>query len=407
MDPRLSALVLAMLAGLVALVPSGAAGAPVLSATPSDVYLSPDGDGAADTARVPYRLKKQATVRIEVRRSDEVVRRLVRPQQAPGDHVFHWAGRGDDGSVVADGYYTIDVLAKRGTTELAHWVVSTIVDTDGDNGELLTSRPTVYPDATVVDDRVLLTYLREGWNADQDAYPGVDNGYYDRIPLRLRMSVVSARDELVWQSRRTIDGMSARFSWDGRERDGTVVRAGRYTARLVVTDAAGNVTSDEQDLRVSHRQLVPETLRVNLSPASTQRTGRVSSPFCLGCGDYCSPVDSSRFPNGLSFASCWSNWSYARFGLPLPFAAAPADTFRVTVTGGPPSPGGTGTGRLDGIVMGPGDATITTPWTAVDLGHYPYLPEQALAATWEFSSSAPDYDLASFTVEYQHYVEAS
>ena len=407
MTPRLGALVLALLAGLVTLVPGGATGASAPSTTPDSVYLSPDGDGTADSARVPYRLKKQATVRIEVRRYDEVVRRLVLPQQAAGTHLFRWDGRGDNGFVLPDGYYAIDIKAKRGARELARWVVSAIVDTDGDEGELLTSRPTVYPDATVVHDSVLLTYLREYWDATEDAYPGEDNGFSDRIPLRLRLRIVSARGKVVWADKGKIEGVSARFTWDGRRSDGRVVAAGRYTALLLATDAAGNETSFEQTLRVSHRQLVAQHLTVDLKPADTQRASFPSPPGCNGCGEYCSPVDSTRFPGGLSFTRCWSNWSYAGFGLPLPFAAAPTDTYRVTVSGGPPTAGGTGTANIGGIMMGPGDATVTTSWRAVDLGHSPYLPEQDIAATWQFSSSAPDYDLASFTVEYQHYVEAS
>ena len=94
-----------------------------------------------------------------------------------------------------------DLKAKRGATEVDRWVVTAIVDTDGDHGQLLTSRPTVYPDATVVDDSVLLTYLREHWEATEDAYPGEDNGFSDRIPLRLLMSIVSSRGRLVWAER--------------------------------------------------------------------------------------------------------------------------------------------------------------------------------------------------------------
>ena len=79
-----------------------------------------------------------------------------------------------------------------------------------------------------------------------------------------------------------------------------------------------------------------------------EQTGSVSPPGCNGCGEGCSPVDSDRFPGGLSFRDCqgygYDAPTYARFALPLPFAAAPADTYRVTATGGPPTVGGTGAG---------------------------------------------------------------
>jgi hypothetical protein len=152
-------------------------------------------------------------------------------------------------------------------------------------------------------------------------------------------------------------------------------------------------------------------LTVHLDPATTARTsGGVSPPGCNGCGEGCSPVDSDRFPGGLSFRDCpgygYDAATSASFGLPLPFAAAPVDTYRVTATGGPPVVGGTGTGRLGSVTMGPGDATVTTGWAPVDLSRAPFVPDQDIAAEWGFSTTQ-DYDLASFTVEYQHYVEVS
>jgi hypothetical protein len=405
------ALVTCLVAGLVSLVSTDttATAAPAPK-PPNHVYLSPDGDGVADTVRIPYPVEKPAGVRILVRSAvnAEVVRRVVRSHQQPGQHHWRWDGRDGAGFVVADGSYLIDIRVKRGTN-VHRWGTQALVDTDGDQGTLLTSRPAVYPDATVVDDSVLLTYLREGWNPTEDAYPGED--YFGaRIPLRLRMSVVSARGKVVWQAARRLGGMSSRFVWDGRRSDGKVVAAGRYDARLLVTDAAGNVTSYAQPIGVSHRQLVAETLTVHLDPATTEQTGSVSPPGCNGCGEGCSPVDSDRFPGGLSFRDCqgygYDAPTYARFALPLPFAAAPADTYRVTATGGPPTVGGTGAGHLSGLTMGPGDASVTTGWGSVDLSHYPYLPDQDLAATWFFTTTQ-DYDLASFTVEYQHYVEVS
>ena len=405
MKPRPGLVVACLVVGLLVMLPQTASSAVPTDVTPNNVYLSPDGDGVADSARIPYRLDKGAGVRIRVYAgSGDVVRQVLRPHQEAGDHAWRWDARDAAGSVVTDGSYRIEIRVTRGSRVRSDYV-NAIVDVDGDHGRLLTSRPTVYPMAEAVDDTLLLTYLREGWNPTEDAFPGEDNGFAGRIPLRLRARLVSSRGTVVWQAARRLAGMSSRITWDGRTTAGKAVAAGRYDARVKVTDAAGNATAFVQEVRVSHRQLRAETLTVHLDPSATARTSGVSPPGCNGCGDYCSPVDSSRFPGGLSFATCWSNWSYARFGLPLPFAAAPADTYRVTVTGGPPVAGGAGTGRLDGIDMGPGDATVTTRWKAVDLGHHPYLPEQDLAATWEFSAT-PEYDLASFTVEYRHYVEA-
>ena len=63
---------------------------------------------------------------------------------------------------------------------------------------------------------------------------------------------------------------------------------------------------------------------------------------------------------------------------------------------------------LDGVTLGPGDATATTPWTKVDLTHYAYLPDAEQPVRWGFSTTdGNDYDVATFTVEYRHYVPAS
>ena len=83
---------------------------------------------------------------------------------------------------------------------------------------------------------------------------------------------------------------------------------------------------------------------------------------------------------------------------------APVDAFRVTATGGPTTPGDSDIAHFDGLVLGPGDAAATTPWQAVDLDSYPYLPEAERPITWAVSTSEEnDYDVASFTVEYRYY----
>ena len=120
-------------------------------------------------------------------------------------------------------------------------------------------------------------------------------------------------------------------------------------------------------------------------------------------------MPSERFPGGLSFRQPCSNgtldWPTVRFfGASPPLTPAPTDSFRVTATGGPTTPGGSDWGTLYGVVMGPGDATVSTPWRPVDLTHHPYLPDATQPVNWSFSTSQNNnYDLASFTVEYRYY----
>jgi hypothetical protein len=138
--------------------------------------------------------------------------------------------------------------------------------------------------------------------------------------------------------------------------------------------------------------------------------GPVYDPACNGCGEVCGPVPSDRYPGGLSFRQpCDFGYAAVRsFGATPPMVPAPVDSFRITAMGGPTTPGATDTASFDGVVMGPGDVTASTPWTSVDLIHYPFVPDGTQPVTWGFSTtSGNSYDVASFTVEYRHYLPIS
>lgn len=125
---------------------------------------------------------------------------------------------------------------------------------------------------------------------------------------------------------------------------------------------------------------------------------------CNGCGETCSPVASERFAGGLSFRPCPYSVTVGYYGSDVPFPEAPVDTYRVTATGGPTTPGGTDQGRLMGVLTNPGDASTTTSWMPVRLTSYPFLPVQNRPVTWTFATFAPNsYDVDAFTVEYRHY----
>jgi hypothetical protein len=138
---------------------------------------------------------------------------------------------------------------------------------------------------------------------------------------------------------------------------------------------------------------------------------------CNGCADYCAPVSSTRFPGGLSFRPCESPYffdtrSYFAAYAPV-LVPAPVDRFRVTSTGGPATPGGTDVGRLvvaeKTLTPTPaGDGSATSPWSRVSLDRYPYLPEAGTPVFWSFGAGDPNaYDVASFTIDYRHYVPAN
>jgi hypothetical protein len=102
------------------------------------------------------------------------------------------------------------------------------------------------------------------------------------------------------------------------------------------------------------------------------------------------------------------------------------DSYRITATGGPTTPGAPDVGTLTdawsngyvtavGLTMGPGDATVSTQWQPVALTSYPFVPRGNQPVTWRFStfgcpsclpppSEENSYDLASMTVEYRYYL---
>ena len=393
------------------------AAVPLLIKEQGVVYLSPNGDGRADKARVAFRLTEPATVKVRVHTwapRHRVLGPVVKRFDA-GRHVWRWNGRNDNGQPMPDGRYIISLTARQpdGTSGIQ---IHALMDRDGNHGVLRTSRPTVYPTASIVEDRVQFLYLREGWNPADAADPhGMAAVYGPRMPLRLRISVTDAAGQRVWrQSRR--GGVTTAFSWDGRTSSGAVAPAGAYTARLRVTDGALNRTSYRVSVEVSHEQLQLDTWTTTLDAAAATVFNRPTPAGCNGCGYACGPMESHRFPGGLNFRECVSfSASGADFAIPVPFAAAPVDTYRVTATGGPPTDGGTGSGTLSGQMMGPGDATVTTPWFDVHPEAYPYVLDQDLAATWSFSTTSSEvdpgtttsYDLASFTVEYRRYLPAA
>ena len=121
-------------------------------------------------------------------------------------------------------------------------------------------------------------------------------------------------------------------------------------------------------------------------------------------------MPSQRFLGGLSFPPCslgngFGPPTYASFAVRPDIVAAPVDSYRVSVSGGPTIPGGADVGELDGRVVGPGDVTSTGEWSPLDLHDYPFLPSGKAVLPWTFGTEdSNSYDVANFTVEYRHYV---
>jgi hypothetical protein len=399
-------LLVALLAGLFVAVPVAEA-APrqveLLELVHHDRYFSPNGDGRSDRARVVFRLDRRAFVSVLVRdRQGKAVRRAALGVREARRHVWRWDGRSSSGRVLPDGYYRV-ILKASGGDRTSRVSTSVIAVTAPDTGRLVLSRSTVYPAATAVVDRLAAAYVRAGDSEDERLYAG----YYGDRPIRLtaRFVLVDADGDTVLH--RTSTKYRPALSWTARDARDRPIEPGTYTLRVKITDEAGNARFVRRAVVVSAAQLVEKLWTATIPAASVEQgAGPVYDPSCLGCGEVCGPVPSGRFPGGLSFRQpCTFGYAAVRYFVASPpVVPAPVDAFRVTATGGPTTPGDTDVARFDGLVLGPGDAAVATPWQDVDLDSYPYLPEAQHPITWAVSTSEEnDYDIASFTLEYRYY----
>lgn len=400
----------ALLLGLLVTVPTpGAlaahAGA-LVKLIAHDKFFSPNGDGVSDRFRVGFRLDHRAYVSVLVRARDgDVVKRESLGVLAAGRHMWRWNGRSSAGHLQPDGPYHAVVRA-RGDGRTGRVGASAKAVSKPDAGRLVLSRPVVYPAATAVVDSLAVAYVREGDSEEERLY----GYYYGDRPIRLstRLRITGPDGERVFDA--VHSGYRQRFSWTARDGNDHALPSGDYRLRVKVTDEAGNSRIIRRTVAVSSEQLIEQIWTSTIPAASAESgPGPVYDPACNGCGEVCGPVASQRFPGGLSFLQpCSFGYAAVRhFGAAPPVTPAPVDAFRVTATGGPTTPGDTDIARFDELTVGPGDVSVTTSWEPVDLAHYPYLPDAQKPVTWSVSTSEEnDYDIATFTVEYRHYVPA-
>lgn len=123
---------------------------------------------------------------------------------------------------------------------------------------------------------------------------------------------------------------------------------------------------------------------------------------CNGCSDFCGPVNSDRFLDGLTFRPCTLPYQFGaigHFSTDVPFAAAPADSYRITAVGGPTTPGAPDEAQVGDARLGPEDASATTAWQGVDLSGDPFLPTRTQPVIWSVGAERTNsYDVAAFTV---------
>jgi flagellar hook assembly protein FlgD len=103
---------------------------PQIAAEASPSIISPNGDQTQDSTSFSYTLNEDATVTLEVfNEANQRVQTVVNQQfQTRGQHVIIWNGQNDQGRVVADGRYRLQVTAK-GTMRAANHGATVVVDT--------------------------------------------------------------------------------------------------------------------------------------------------------------------------------------------------------------------------------------------------------------------------------------
>ena len=372
----------------------------LITVGPGRVLFSPNRDGRRDTARRTFSLTRPARVVVRVVGKGRLVRGPVRlGALRAGRHAWRWNGRGNDGRVVDDGGYTMVLDARRGE-RTSRVTARARVDTTLERGSLVSTRPAVYPTATQVSDHLELAYLQPDWDEAAELFlPSV---------FRTVLVITNARGNVV--RRRTVSNADTPvFDWFAARNDGSPLPAGRYVVRVLVFDPAGNRQVFARPVTVSHEQLVEEAWTGPTSPAGEVATYQ---PYYGGCNDCaaCAPVASERFDGGLSFRECdFENADTAGFfASDVPFDEAPIDRFRITSMGGPTEPGSSDTGNLNGTPTAVGDSSTTSGWQPVRLTTYPHLPSRDRPVSWTFGTSHDEsYDVATFAVEYRHWVPAS
>lgn len=89
---------------------------PIITAFRSTQLVSPNGDGARETAQISIRVRQPLRLTLEVRDSDDVIRRLIDDEpKGRGWIQERWDGRDAAGQRVADGDYSLRLRAESGS----------------------------------------------------------------------------------------------------------------------------------------------------------------------------------------------------------------------------------------------------------------------------------------------------
>ena len=422
-----------LLAVAVGSLPALVMTAPPASARPSynvsvPPRFSPNGDGVQDTLRVRFTVPKPTRVRLEMgggRARHKVLRTVDLGWHPAGTYRWTWDGRTDGGRLVPEGMYYVRMVLPNGTgvsgdrvkvdTTFAPTLQTPTYAAGSD------ARARVFPRSSAVTDAVVLR-----------AYTSEHKAASLRLVIRNAAGRVvrdaDVNDPLV-NNRDATYGRGRTVLWAARRADKPLPK-GRYTARVVGRDKAGNTgRSDPMKIWVSADQLVWRETTTTILP-SQLRFGSCTYSSANGCGDFpdCGEVlPSTAYAGGLSYRSepCAEPASllsraHTSHLLQVPEATGVrgVSAVRVAFTGAATTAGEPDVGTLS--VWGSSvDATVTgtsgesdwlldPAWGEGDEGDPDsYVPRRDPGAAWSFSTTGTDaFDVASFTVGIRYLVIA-
>lgn len=237
----------------------------IVSVTPA--VFSPNGDRFKDTSTLTYSLPDRETVTLSVTNAAGTV--VVRGprhvgSQARGTHAWTWNGKNNAGQIVRSARYRFTVSTHATVHEAlvrgAVWHAVT-VDTRPPSVSSLSAPASIYP---------------------------VRDGYKDSATVKFALGE-RARTTLTVRngSRRVVRTISSwhnpatvRLTWNGRDRAGRVVPAGRYTWRVSARDNVGNTrTTSWHGIVVSAKRLVARSVTITRNGDSFSSAG-ASDPNC-------------------------------------------------------------------------------------------------------------------------------
>ena len=219
---------------------------------PDDPAISPNGDGVNDKVTIGFTISQQATWKLEVR---DDAGRLVRHVSGEGKVIQTiWGGRDDDGKLLPDGAYSLQVDATSAAGEARPATATVRLDTDPPNMESAGVTPDPFSP-----------------NGDGQ-YDVAQVSYTPAEAVQARLSVVdgerqgAASPEALGLGR----PLSAqKAAWDGRILSGgklTPAPEGSATVQVEIRDTAGNTTTVRRKVTVDRTLALGKVSRGTFSP---------------------------------------------------------------------------------------------------------------------------------------------